>query len=100
MAKEWQTFVRKYEDLQEGKTRLFIKDLTPGPAKYDTRQVRATVSRSKDALPGAEILWVRGESGLKSPEPWFIKIHEELDAWVPGKPWDNVFEALERSEKG
>ena len=99
MAKEWQTFVRKYADLKEGETRIFIKDLTPGPEKYDTRHVRATVSRSKDALPGAEILWLRGESGLRSPEPCYIKIHEELDEWVPGKPWENVFEAMDRVEK-
>ena len=99
MAQEWQTFVRKYEDMKEGLVRIFIKDLTPGPARYDTRQVRATVSRSKEALPGAEILWVRGESGLRSPEPYYIKIHEVLDPWVPGKPWQNVFEAIERLEK-
>lgn len=100
MAKEWQTFVRKFEDMREGgDVELFIKDLTPGPRKYDTKHVRAQVTRSESALPGADILWVRSESGATAPEPWYIRIVEEMAEWVPGRPWENVFEAIERAER-
>jgi hypothetical protein len=94
MSKEWQTFVRKYEDMKEGKVKLFIKDLTPGPRKYDTRFVKATVS--KKSFPDGDILWIRGESGLKGPEPWFIKVEEVLPEWVAGKPYENVLDAVAR----
>ena len=99
MAKEWQTFVRKFADLSEGEAELFIKDLTPGPEKYDTRHVRATLSRTPEKLNRSDILWVRGESGLKYPRPWFIQIHEELPPWVAGAPWENVLSAIENIKK-
>lgn len=99
MATEWQTFVRKFEDMKEGEVELFIKSLNPGPRKYDTKHVKAKVTRSKAALPGGDTLWVRSESGSTAPEPWYIEIIEELPEWVPGRPWENVFEAIERSEK-
>ena len=96
MAKEWQTFVRKFEDMKEGEVELFIKDLTPGPRKYDTRHVRAKVARSKTTLPDGEILWIRSESGIRAPEPFYMIINEELPEWIEGKPWENVFDALEK----
>lgn len=96
MAREWQTFVSKVEDMREGEVRLFIKDLTPGPRKYDTKFVRAMVSKSREPLTDRDVLFVRTESGLKSPEPWSIKILEELPPWVPGRPWENVFEAIKK----
>jgi len=99
MAKQWQTFVRKFVDLKEGKIELFIKDLTQGPRKYDTRHVIAEVARSQDKLPGADTLWVRGESGLKDPDPWYIKIVEELPEWVKGRPHENVLDAIERAKE-
>jgi hypothetical protein len=99
MAKEWQTFVRKFGDMKEGEVELFIKDLTPGPRKYDTKHVRAKVVRSKAALPGGEILWIRSESGITAPEPFYMSITEELPEWVEGKPWENVFDAIDRGQK-
>jgi hypothetical protein len=96
MAREWQTFVRKFDDMKEGEVEIFIKDLTSGPQKYDTKHVLATVSKSKKALPDSDTLWIRGESGLKHPKPWYIKIHKELNEWVPGKPWENVLDAIEK----
>ena len=100
MAKEWQTFVRKFEDMREGEVELFIKDLTPGPEKYDCRHVRARVAKAKSASAEGDILWLRSESGSKAPEPWDIKILEELPPWVSGKPWENVFDAIEKAQKG
>ena len=95
MAKEWQTFVRKYSDLREGIVELFIKDLTPGARKYDTTHVLAEITKTKGKLPGADsILWVRGESGLRDPEPYYMKIMETLPEWVAGRPHGNVFDAI------
>ena len=99
MAKEWQTFVRKFEDMKEGEVELFIKDLTPGPRKYDNKHVRVKVSKSKAVLPEGDTLWIRSESGSTAPEPWYMKIIEELPDWVPGRPWENVFDAIERAQK-
>jgi hypothetical protein len=99
MAREWQTFVRKYEDLKIGKTQLFIKDLTPGPDKYNTKHVKAEIARSRDELHGADVLWLRGESGLRSEQPYYIRIIEELPPYVPGHAYEDVFAALERAQK-
>ncbi len=98
MAKEWQTFVRKFEDLKEGKIRLFIKDLTPGPRKYDTKFVEAIVARSKEALPDGDRLYIRSESGMRIPEPWFIKIIKEESPSIAGRPWEDVYSAVEKPE--
>lgn len=99
MAKEWQTFVRKFEDMKEGEQELFVKDLTPGPRKYDTKHVRAKVARSIEDLPGGETLWIRSESGTKGPEPFYISIIDVLPVWVEGRPWGDVFEAIKRKQK-
>ena len=98
MAREWQTFIRKFDDMKEGAVEIFIKDLTPGPRKYDTKHVRATVAKTKESLPDGDILWIRGESGLKHPEPWYIKVREELDEWISGQPWENVLDAIKKQQ--
>lgn len=97
MAKEWQTFFRKYDDLKLGITQLFIKDLTPGPNKYNTIHVRAQVAQSIDELPDADILWLRSESGLRSDKPFYITIIEVLEPYVQGYPYEDVFTALDRA---
>ncbi len=99
MAKEWQTFLRKFDDMKVGEVELFIKDLTAGPRKYDTKHVIAKVTRSKAELPEGDILWLRSESGSMAPEPFYISIIEELPEWVDGKAWDNVFAAMEKNKK-
>ncbi len=96
MSKEWQTFVRQFEDMKEGEVKLFIKDLTPGPRKYDTKFVKALVKKSKQSLP--DLLVVRSESGDTAPETWSIKVLEELSPWVPGKPWEDLFKAVEKNQ--
>ena len=98
--KEWQTFLRRFSDMKEGKRELFIKDLTPGRTKYDTKHVIGQVARSKDGLKDPDILWLKGESGERAGEPWFIAIEEVLkEDWVAGKPYEDVLEALQKSEK-
>jgi hypothetical protein len=94
MKKEYVTFVRRMRDLNEGKEILFIKDLTPGSRKYDTRLVRADLSRQPDKLPDGDVLWIRSETGRLQPQPWAIKVLEELPPYVPGQPWQDLFVAM------
>ena len=94
MKKEYVTFVRRMSDLGEGKQVLFIKDLTAGPRKYDTKLVRAELSRNADKLPDGDLLRIRSETGYLHPEPWAMKILEELPPYVPGQPWQDLFAAM------
>lgn len=95
MKREYVTFVRRLRDLSEGKETLFVKDLAPGPRKYDTKLVRAELSRQPNKHDG-DILWIRSETGHLHSEPWSINILEELPPYVPGEPWRDVFAALKR----
>lgn len=94
MSREYVTFVRRFNCLSEGKQTLFIKDLTPGPRKYDTKLVQAELSRSPDKFPNGDMLWIRSETGYLHPAPWAIKILEELPPYVPGLPWQDLFAAM------
>ncbi len=96
MPKEYVTYVRQVGDLRDGELELFIRDLTPGPRKYDARHVRARISSSADVLPDADTLWVRSETGVMHPRPWAMNILEELPPYVRAKPWTDVFAALGR----
>ena len=95
--KEWQTFVRRFSDMREGRRELFIKALAEGPTKYDTRHVVAIVSREK--VPGADLLWLRAESGQRADEPLYIKVEKELEPWVAGAPWDDLLGILRKREE-
>jgi hypothetical protein len=98
--KEWQTFVRRFRDMKEGEEReLFIKDLTPGKAKYDTKHVIATVAKAKAGMKDPDILWIRGESGEKAKQPWYIKIKKELPEYIAGRPWDDLLEIMAKNQK-
>ncbi|MFQ5902060.1 MAG: hypothetical protein ACE5JO_00040 [Candidatus Binatia bacterium] len=96
MKRGYVTFVRKIGDLSEGRQTLFIKDLTPGPRKYDTKLVRAELSQIPNKLSNGDTLWIRSETGYLHPQPWAISILEELPPYVPGEPWQDVFAALRR----
>lgn len=95
--KEYVTFLRRTRDLADGPQTLFIKDLTPGPRKYDTRLVRCEVAQEPDKLPEGDLLWVRSETGYQLPQPWRIRILAELPPYVPGAPWQDAYAALRRS---
>ncbi len=97
--KEWQTFVRRFSDMKEGERELFIKDLTDGKKKYDTKHVMATVAKAKDGMKNPDILWIRGESGEKAKQPWYIEIKTELAEYIPGKPWEDLLEIMEKNQK-
>jgi len=99
MKKEYVTFVRRMRDLNEGMETLFIKDLTPGPRKYDTRLVHAELCRRPDKLPDGDVLWIRSETGRLQPDPWAIKVLEDLPPTVPGQPWEDLFVAMRQLKK-
>lgn len=96
MRKEYVTFVRRLSDLSDGKQALFIKDLTPGPRKYDTKLVLAELARDSGKLLDGDTLWIRSETGHLHSQPWRIKILKELPPYVPGQPWQDVFASLRR----
>jgi hypothetical protein len=97
MKKEYQTFVRQFKDLKEGRQELFVKDLTPGPRKYDTRHVLAEISSHPETMTDGDILRIRSESGILLPQLWGIKILEELPESVSGQPWEDVFKVMGKS---
>ena len=84
MASEYLTFIETLKELPERQeVELYVKDLTPGVGKYDTRYVRAIVSSSPDKLPGADTLWIRFSMGVLHPQPWAIEIVRELGEYKP-----------------
>ena len=79
MKKEYDTFVQSVNDLSTGQEyNLTIRDLTPGQHKYESRFVRAVVFNSPDQDGDTNVLRLRFLMGLLHPEPWGIKIVEEL----------------------
>ena len=47
-------------------------------ATVETRRVRAILSSSPKKLLDADVLWIRWQRGYKHPEPWAIRIIEDL----------------------
>lgn len=79
MKKEYVTFVKRLEDLEEGKENdIVVKDLTPGPRKYEAHRVKAIVSSSTEKMADSDTLWVRFAMGVLHPKPWAIKIIQEI----------------------
>ena len=44
----------------------------------ETRTVKAILSSKPNELPGGDTLWIRWQRGKKSPQPWAIKIIEDM----------------------
>ena len=84
--KEYSVFVEdvKKELVEEKEIVLTVKDLTPGPRKYENRIVKAVVSSDPSKLPGADVLRVRSWTGMLYPEPWAIKIVDEMGELLAG----------------
>ena len=92
---EYESHVKHFKDLEEGKTVvLTIRDLTPGKHKFNARVARVQISRSPEALANRDKLWVRSVVGVKDPQPWGLKVVEELGITVPGKPYSDIYETL------
>ena len=92
---EYLAHVKHLTDLQEGKkVVLTIRDLNPGKQKYLARVARVEVSRKPEALSKWDTLWAHSVVGFKDPEPWGMKIVEELGLTVPGQPYTDIYQAL------
>lgn len=84
MKKEYDTFIESLKDLPEGQEiNLTIRDLTPGPRKYDSRWVKAIVTSNSAKLTDGDVLWLRFPKGMVHPQPWAINILEELGEFKP-----------------
>jgi len=94
MKKEYLTFIPDIKDLIENQEiKLTIKDLTPGPRKYDARIVKAILSSDSGRLPDGDILWVRSWTGVLYPQPWAIKVLGELEETEAGLPHGETLRA-------
>lgn len=92
---EYMCHVKHLKDLKEGeKIVLTIRDLSSGRHKYLARVARVEVSRKPEALAKWDTLWAHSVVGYKDPQPWGMKIVEELGLTVPGKPYSDIYEAL------
>jgi len=97
MKREFETFVRSFDELAPGRELpLILRDLTPGPRKYRARHVKALLAHPSEAPDDWDLLWVRSGVGLRHPQPWAIKITEELPDAIPGRPYEDVYAALRR----
>jgi len=78
LRKEFDTFCDDPGSLKEGEVTLAIRELTPENRrkKYLTRYVRALISPSTEAYE--HVLWLRYQRGRLHPQPWSIRIVEEL----------------------
>jgi len=101
MTKEYSTFISDPQALPEGKEiNLAIKDLTPGPRKYDCRIVKAVIAGSPDKLEGADVLWLKSLVGITFAKPWAIKIVEELGDSIPRPPYHGLVQVTEALNEG
>ncbi len=92
---EYLCHVKHLKDLQEGKqTVLTIRDLSPGKHKYLARVARVQVSRSPEALAKWDTLLALSVVGRPDPQPWGMKIVEELGLTVPGQPYSDIYAAM------
>ena len=75
----YETFVLKdLSDLKENEgIELNILSLEPDRYKYEARIVRAKVSSNPEEHP--DKLWIRFQKGQRHPDPWSIKILEEVN---------------------
>ena len=80
MKKEYVTFVSSLDNLGSGQEiKLFIKDLTQGPQKYETRYVKAQVFQPSEGPSDTDNLWVRYPTGFLYPQSFSIRIITEID---------------------
>ena len=89
----WEAFVRRMEDLREGEEiPLIIRDLSPGPRKYQIRHVVAVLRR--DGATEGDDLFIRTVVGVRLKEAWKIRIVRDLPLELPGEPYQDVYRAL------
>lgn len=82
MAKVFDTYVDDIASLKEGEEIIIAIRETD---IFRTRVVRAIVSATKNKLPGGDTLWLRWNLGDLRPEPWVIKILEDMPGLIEKK---------------
>lgn len=88
MKKEYVAFVRDYKELPQGKEiQLTIRDLAPGPRKYDAKIVKAIVLADTAKLPQGDVLWLRACTGVLNPKPWAIEVKGEVKGFIDAPPY-------------
>jgi hypothetical protein len=98
MGKEWVIFVSRMEDLADDKESVVtIRDLSPGPRKYNAKVVKARISSRPETIPDGDVLWVRSWIGHLHPKPWAIKIVEEVGDYIPGIPHGETLSVIRDS---
>ena len=98
MGKKWVIFVSRMEDLADDKESvLTIRDLSPGPRKYNAKVVKARISSRPENIPDGDVLWVRSWIGHLHPKPWAIKIIEEVGPYIPGTPHGETLSVIRNS---
>lgn len=91
MSKEYEAFIKDIDQLTDGaEVELNIKDLTPGPRKYDSRLVKAVLFSSPEQLPQGDTLWLRSYGGIRHTKPWTMKITQELGESIPVPPFSDM----------
>jgi hypothetical protein len=94
----WETFVRRPGDLKLGvESPMVLRDLSPGPKKYQMRHVIAVISLRTPEMLGIDQLRVRTVVGVLLPETYAIQIVRDLPIELPGKPYHDFYEALKRA---
>lgn len=80
MPKKYITYVSNLKDLELGKEKtLMIKDLTPGPYKYEGRYVKGLIYQEKPSGKKANLLWIRHGSGAYLiKDPYYLLITEAM----------------------
>lgn len=88
MSKRYEAFLADPERVPEGmEIRLFIKDLTPGPRKYDNRFVKAILAALPELLPGGDTLQLRSLDGKLHSKTHAIRIVQDLGDYVHSPPY-------------
>ncbi|MBI4288491.1 MAG: phenylphosphate carboxylase subunit gamma [Chloroflexi bacterium] len=91
MKKEYVTFVRDFKSLPQGKEiEITIRDLTPGPRKYDAKIVKAVVSEDPARMPEGDLLWLRSATGVLSAKPWAIQVKGEVKGFLNLPPYSSL----------
>ncbi len=88
MNRCYEAFVGDPEIIPEGvEIRLFIRDLTPGPRKYDRRFVKAVVSTSTGVFPGEDSLRLRYLDGKPYPKTLALEVLQDFCDSLTGQPY-------------
>lgn len=88
-GRQYLVFLESPEKLPLGEpVAIFIKDLSPGRRKYDTRFVRAIIYRENEPLTGSDELILSSLAGKLYTDKLTIRVIEELGEYVRGVPYN------------